>query len=93
MCRQYSSFGGWNTGSYISVFSNASRHSNALRKQISGKAEFFQYVLNKDHLFSMFAKFSEKLTFLYPLIHTRTCAYQGVRNVSFSENFANVIDE
>ena len=41
----------------------------------------------------MFAKFSEKLTFLYPLIHTRTCAYQGVRNVSFSENFANVIDE
>ena len=24
------------------------------------------------------AKFSEKRTFLIPLIHTRTCAYQGV---------------
>ena len=23
-----------------------------------------------------------------PLIRTRTCAYQGVRNVSFTENFA-----
>ena len=29
----------------------------------------------------------------YPLIHTRTCAYQGVRNVSFSENFAYVLNE
>ena len=26
------------------------------------------------------------------LIHTRTYAYQGVRNVSFSENFANVLN-
>ena len=26
------------------------------------------------------------------LIHTRTCAYQGVRNVSFSENFAHVLN-
>ena len=29
----------------------------------------------------------------YHLIRTRTCAYQGVRNVSFSENFANVTNE
>ena len=29
----------------------------------------------------------------YPLIRTRTCAYQGVRNVSFSENIANVLNE
>ena len=28
-----------------------------------------------------------------PLIRTRTCTYQGVRNVSFSENFGNVINE
>ena len=35
---------------------------------------------------STYAKFSEKLTFLTP------CAYQGVRNVSFSENFAYVIN-
>ena len=26
------------------------------------------------------------------LIHTRTCAYQGVRNVSFSEDFAYVLN-
>ena len=29
----------------------------------------------------------------YPLIRTSTCAYQGVRNVSFSENFAYVLNE
>ena len=36
---------------------------------------------------------SEKRTFLTPLIRTRTCAYQGVRNVSVSENFAYVLNE
>ena len=29
----------------------------------------------------------------YCLTHTRTCAYQGVTNVIFSENFANVLNE
>ena len=43
----------------------------------------------REHLFSTYAKFSEKLIFLNP----RTCAYQGVRNVSFSENFAYVLNE
>ena len=28
-----------------------------------------------------------------PLIRTLTCAYQGVRNISFSENVAYVLDE
>ena len=46
-----------------------------------------------DHSFSKFAKFSEKPTFLTPLIRTRTDAYQGLRNISFSENFANVLNE
>ena len=32
------------------------------------------------------AKFSEKMHISYSLIRTRTCAYQGVRNVHFSEN-------
>ena len=32
----------------------------------------------RDHPFSTYAKFSEK----------RSCAYQGVSNVSFSESFA-----
>ena len=35
--------------------------------------------------FSMYAKLSEKLTFL--------CAYQGNRNASFSENFVYVVNE
>ena len=43
--------------------------------------------------FSKYAKFSEKLTFLTPCFaHERTCAYQGVRIVSFSENFAYVLN-
>ena len=29
-----------------------------------------------------------KMNISYPLIHTRTCAYQGVKNVCFSENLA-----
>ena len=41
------------------------------------------------HLVRTQAKFSEKTKIYYPLIRTRTCAYQGVRNVSFLENFAN----
>ena len=32
-----------------------------------------------------------KTNFSYPLIRTRTCAYQGVRNVRFSENLANFV--
>ena len=34
-----------------------------------------------------------KVNISYPLIRTRLCAYQGAWNVSFSENFANVINE
>ena len=34
------------------------------------------------------AKFSEKRTFFYPLARTRTCVYQGVKNVHFSGNLA-----
>ena len=46
----------------------------------------------RGHPLSTYAKFSEKLTFLDPLIRTRTYAYQGVRRFSFSENFAYVIN-
>ena len=42
----------------------------------------------RDHSFSTYAKFSEKLIFLTPLIGTRAYSYQGVRNVSFLDNFA-----
>ena len=34
--------------------------------------------------FSAYAKCPGKLTLLTPLIRTRMCAYQGLRNVSFS---------
>ena len=34
-----------------------------------------------------------KTNISYPNIRTSTCAYQGVRNVSFPENFAYVLNE
>ena len=36
-----------------------------------------------DHSFSKYAKFSGKINISHPLIRTRACAYQGVKNVSF----------
>ena len=35
----------------------------------------------------------QKTNISYLLIRTRTSAYQGVRNVSFSEKFASVLNE
>ena len=49
------------------------------------------------HSFSAYAIlfyfFFEKTNIFYPLISTRTCAYQEVRNISFSENFAYILNE
>ena len=42
--------------------------------------------------FSTYGKFSEKLIFHAPVIRTRTCVYQGVKKISFSENFAHVLN-
>ena len=42
-------------------------------------------ILSRDHSSSMYGKFSEKPTFL--------TSYQGVRNVSFLENFAYVLNK
>ena len=46
------------------------------------------------HPLSTYAKFSENVTFLTPLryIETSPLISQGVRNVSFSENFAYVLN-
>ena len=45
------------------------------------------------HPFSTCTEFSEKLTFYHYLPPcTCTCVYQGVRNVSFSENFGDALD-
>ena len=49
--------------------------------------------LLRDHSFSTFPKFSKKLLLPYPLILARTGAYQRVRSNSFSENFANMLNE
>ena len=38
-------------------------------------------------------KIFRKTNISYPLIRTRSCAYQEVRNVNFSENFAHVLNE
>ena len=38
-------------------------------------------------------KIFRKTNIPYPLIRTRTCVYQGVRNVSFPESFAYVLNE
>ena len=45
--------------------------------------------IERYHSFRTFAKFSEKLT-KPTSSYAYICAYQGVRNVSFSENFASV---
>ena len=46
-----------------------------------------------DHSFSSCAKCPKKLTFLNPWYFTRLWANQGVRNVSFLENFACLLSE
>ena len=46
----------------------------------------------RDYSFSTYAKFSEKRIFLTPW-YVHTFVYQGVRNVSFSENFLYVLNE
>ena len=38
-------------------------------------------------------KIFRKTNISYPLIRTRSWAYQGVRNVSFSENFAYLLND
>ena len=50
-------------------------------------------ILEGGHTFSTYAKFSEKTIISYPLKCTRTCVYEGLRNVSFLEKFAYVLNE
>ena len=37
--------------------------------------------------------FSKKKNISYPLMRTRTCPYQRVRNASFSETFADILNK
>lgn len=43
-------------------------------------------------LFSTYVKFSVRLTFPYPLMRTRTGAYQGVGCASFSESYTRELN-
>ena len=52
----------------------------------------FIYKPNYKESFSMYTTFSKKLPFL-PSIFTRTCAYQKVRNGTFSKKFESVLNE
>ena len=49
-------------------------------------------VLNRNHSFSTYEKFSEKLTFLTLWYLNVWVRIRGVRNVSFPENFAYVLN-
>ena len=49
----------------------------------NSKSFTFKSSVRGNHLFGTFAKFSEETNTAYPIIRTRTCAYEGVRNVSF----------
>ena len=42
--------------------------------------------------FNTYSKYSEKTNISYLLVRTRRCTYQGVRNVSSSENFAYALN-
>ena len=49
--------------------------------------------VNRDHLFGTCAKIFRKTNISYPLMCTCTSVCQGVRDVSFSENFAYALNE
>ena len=53
-----------------------------LCKYFDKKGSFIKYV----------RKIFQKTNISNPLIRIRTCAYQGVRNISFSEDFAYVLN-
>ena len=60
--------------------------STNITRQVSGLLYNLDAFKSTDHSFSAYAKFSEKTNISHPLIRTQTCTYQGLRNVSFSEN-------
>ena len=89
-----------NDHQYSSFISRISETIFTARKTESG---FFPAIW--DHSCSIYATIFEKLTFLTPdthtyayhahirITHTHTCAHQGVTNISFSENFAYLLNE
>ena len=56
-------------------------------------SNLFQAQQQRGDSFSTYEKFFRKTNISYPLTRTRTCAYQGVRNVSFPERFALTLND
>ena len=54
------------------------------------EAAVYESLQSKGSFIWQVCKIFRKTNISYPLIRTRTCVYQGVRNVSFSENSAYV---
>ena len=52
-----------------------------------------QWFVNTMDIIHYIRNIFRKTNISYPQIRTRTYAYQGVRNISFSENFAYVLNE
>ena len=48
---------------------------------------YFDVIFDKESFIQYVRKISRKTNVSYPLIQTCKCAYQGVRNVNFSETF------
>ena len=53
---------------------------------------FIIFMYPRGHLFSKYAKSFRKISISYLLIRTRTCAYQGVRNVKCLGNFVYLLN-
>ena len=56
-----------------------------------GAVSEYAYDFSKGSSIKCVRKISRKTNISNPLIRTRTCAYQGARNVSISENFAYLL--
>ena len=57
------------------------------------KTRVWYFKLALGLIISYVHKIIRKAKFSHPLIRTSNCAYVGVRNVSFSKNFADVLNE
>ena len=60
------------------------------------RCSYFQEIFSakwRTHSFSMSAKTFRKTKISHPLIRTRMCVYQEVRNACFPEKFVNVLNK
>ena len=71
------------------LFPRSNWNSLRVRSRIGRFDSNFHFECLRDHLFSRYPKFSENVTFLTSWF----CVYQEVKNVSFSESFAYVLNE